>query len=50
MSTIFRQILIKNMIKNIKFKKVIKNHPKSIKENLTSDKKKRLNIKDNWIS
>ena len=52
MSAKFAQILIKeNMKKILTNKKTVKNSPKkSIKVNWTTDKKKRLNSKDNWIS
>ena len=51
MSTKFAQLLIKENTKKILTnKKTVKNQPKSIKVDWRTDKKKRLNNKDNWIS
>jgi len=52
MSAKFAQLLIKeNIKKRLINKESVKNQPKkSIKVDWRTDKKKRLNIKDKWIS
>ena len=53
MSTVFRKILIKDMLKKIKFKKVKKNmlnHSNKITKKCSTTDKKKLNFNDILIS